>query len=90
MKTIGILLFILFFSLNSNHLVQINIPSSITDNIKCVAHDTAVQIVVEKNAEFENGDILKFRKYVMSNIIMPTDALVNRCSCKQISRQIIY
>jgi TonB family protein len=78
MKTIGIILFILFFSLSSNHFVPINITSSITDTIECVAHDTAVQIAVEKNAEFENGDILKFRKYVMSNIVMPTDALINR------------
>jgi TonB family protein len=89
MKTIGIILFILFFSLSSNHFVQINITSSITDTIKCVAHDTAVQITVEKNAEFENGDILKFRKYVMSKIVMPKDALINRYQGKSIIKFIV-
>jgi TonB family protein len=89
MKTIGILLFIISHSLNAKHFTQLNVTSPIIDTIKCVAHDTAVQITVEKNAEFQDGDILKFRKYVMSKIVMPKDAILNRYQGKSIIKFIV-
>jgi TonB family protein len=77
MKVVGVFSLILFFTLNNSHYTSVAMAKPLADTIFCVAHDTAVCLVVEKNAEFQDGDILKFRSYVMKNIIMPHQAMVN-------------
>jgi TonB family protein len=80
--TIGFL--IILFSLNNNIFAQTNMASTGFDSTTCAAHDTTVQLVVEKNAKFQNGDILKFRTFVMSMIRMPLEAMINKYQGKSI------
>jgi len=78
MKPTAIGFFIIFSSFNNNIFAQANMTSTSQDTITCAAHDTTVHLIVEKNARFQNGDILKFRTYVMSNIRMPLEAMTNK------------
>jgi|WetSurMetagenome_2_1015567.scaffolds.fasta_scaffold67995_1 TonB family protein len=78
MKAIIIALLVIFFSINTKHLDRINITPKEIDTNTCVAHDTTVQLFVEKNAKFQDGDLLSFRKYVMNKIVMPPEANINR------------
>lgn len=48
-----------------------------TDSTICLAHDTIVQYNVEKSARFQNGDLLKFRRYLAMNIRYPIVAVTN-------------
>jgi TonB family protein len=78
MKTVVTLFLFIFSGLSMQITAQnSSVPADIDTNI-CVAHDTAVKIIVDRNARFQDGDILKFRDHVMRNIQMPLIAMQNR------------
>jgi TonB family protein len=58
-------------------IAQKNSMNENKDTTTCLAHDTIVYINVEKSAKFQDGDILKFRKYVAMNICYPSEAFNN-------------
>lgn len=47
------------------------------DSTICLAHDTIVQVNVEKSARFRNGDLLIFTRYIAMNIRYPIEAISN-------------
>jgi TonB family protein len=51
----------------SNDIKAIN-PILFNDSINIKKSDTVSYILVEKNAEFNNGDANEFRKYIQSNL----------------------
>ena len=80
MKTTYILLFILFiivFAPNTKISAHIRPVSADTTANVCLAHDTIAKVVVQKNAQFDGGDLNKFMHYVMSNIRYPVESLMN-------------
>ena len=89
MKTIIITFLIIFFFYNSGIIAQINSSTSDVDSISCVMHDTIVQLFVEKDAKFQGGDILKFRKYVMMNIKYPIEANMRKNQGKVLVKFIV-
>ena len=82
MKSISIIIFLFFFSIGTKVSSQDKAPSDIIETSDCTAHDTIVQVVVEKSAKFQEGDLSKFRNYVMLNIRYPMEAQVNRYAGK--------
>lgn len=60
--------FVIFFTFTSRISAQerTNSSDSVTNN--CIANDTIVQLVVEKDAQFQGGDLLKFRKYIATHL----------------------
>lgn len=76
MKT-SIIIFLFFFSIGIKLSGQDKAPSDNIETSDCLAHDTIVQVFVEKSAQFQDGDLLKFRSYVMSNIRYPIEAISN-------------
>jgi len=66
---------VIFFTFTSRISAQeiTNSSDSITNN--CIANDTIVQLVVEKDAQFLGGDLLKFRKYIMTRLRYPIQCI---------------
>lgn len=89
MKIKIIAFLIIFFSYNSIMVAQTNSTVSVVDSINCMAHDTIVHLVVEKDAKFQGGDILKFRKYVMMNLRYPLEANINKYEGKALVKFVV-
>jgi len=77
MKSTLIITFLFFFSIGIKVSGQDKAPSDNIETTGCSAHDTIVQLFVEKSAQFQEGDLSKFRNYVMSNIQYPMEANAN-------------
>jgi len=77
MKSTSIIIFLFFFSIGIKVSGQDKAPSDNIGKTGCSAHDTIVQLFVEKSAQFQDGDLSKFRSYVMSNIQYPLEANAN-------------
>jgi protein TonB len=82
MKATSIVIFLFLFSIGINVLGQDKATSDNIETTGCLAHDTIVQVVVEKSAKFQEGDLSKFRNYVMLNIRYPLEANINSYSGK--------
>lgn len=67
--------FVIFFIFTGRISAQVSVISSDTITNNCVANDTTVQLVVEKDAQFHGGDLFKFRKYIMTRLRYPVQCL---------------
>ena len=67
--------FVFFFAFITRISAQDSAISSDTITNKCIANDTIVQLLVEKDAQFQGGDLLKFRKYIMTRLRYPIHSL---------------
>jgi protein TonB len=76
MKSTTIIIFLFFLIAGVKASAQDNVSLDKAANNQCLAHDTIVQVAVEKSATFEEGDLIKFRTYVMKNIQYPVEAQV--------------
>lgn len=76
MKSIPVIIFLLFFNIGFNVLAQDQNSVNNIDTISCLAHDTTVMINVQIEARFQGGDIVKFRNYVSRNIRYPMEAQI--------------
>jgi TonB family protein len=75
MKSTTIILFLFFLIAGIKASAQDNVSLDKAATNECFAHDTIVQVAVEKSAKFEEGDLIKFRTYVMKNIQYPIEAI---------------
>jgi TonB family protein len=74
MKASIISFLIMILLSNSKVISQSNIEYLKYDTNICVSHDTTPQIFVSKNATFQGGDLLLFRKFVQWNLRDPQEA----------------
>lgn len=79
----------LSFSGKNNISAQNISPEQKVVREACASHDTVVQYTVENSALFQEGDIEKFRVYVMKHIHYPFDAMNSVTSGKVVIRFVV-
>lgn len=89
MKTITFCFFLTIAFFAGKVTAQTNGAAKGADSYACAAHDTAVKLVVDKDARFLDGDILNFRVYVMKNIVLPMETVTKRYQGKAIIKFIV-
>ncbi len=89
MKSIILLLCLLGFFGKSDVWAQNSSPEQKVVREACASHDTVVQYTVENAALFQEGDIEKFRAYVMKHIHYPFQAMTSLTSGKVVIRFVV-
>ena len=72
-----IIMTILVISTIEFNYIKANIQFNKDDSIINKGKDTVVHILAEKNADFKNGDLNEFRKYIQANINY-SESLINK------------
>ena len=75
MKTTAILILLTLLACSNSASAQKKKKKIEIDTTMCMEHDTTVQIVVEKNALFQDGDLNNFNRYVAMNLKYPISAI---------------
>jgi len=78
----------LFFLFAFKIIAQNNVKSD-SISVLCCKHDTVPLQIVEVNATFQGGDLLKFKKYITNQIIFPLEANIRKWSGKTYIRFIV-
>ncbi|MDP4203538.1 MAG: energy transducer TonB [Bacteroidota bacterium] len=89
MRFLIVFLCLLNFSGKGNILAQNSSPEQKVVREACASHDTVVQYTVENAALFQEGNIEKFRAYVMKHIHYPFDAMNSLTSGKVVVRFVV-
>jgi TonB family protein len=82
MKPITGILFLLLITLAHTLCAQKIKSIDYPDTTYCKSHDSAVQIVVEKNAQFQQGDLAAFYNHIALNIRYPSEAIKSKIQGK--------
>ena len=89
MRSTFIIILLLSFGIVIQGLAKDKKPNKKIGTTDCLAHDTIVQVVVETSAKFQDGDLAKFKSYVMSNLRYPLESITNGYSGKSLIRFVV-